>query len=98
MMNEFLFIVSDTLNEIQFSDNERASFNEPSGLAQVRLLTHWWNQEYEVLDFTGKTKLEAIISILSFYEDENFRVGIGDHVFYEGFETMDGVSTICLGS
>lgn len=97
-MNQFSFLVSDTFDEIQFSDNERASLNEPAGLTQVRLLTDWWHQEYEVLDFTGKTKRDAIVRILAFYENERNRNGIGDHIFYEGFETVGDISTICLGS
>ena len=97
-MDQFSFVVSDIFEEIEFSENERLSLNEPSCLSQVRLLTDWWGDKYEIIDFTGFTKRDAIIRILAFYEDENILTGIGDHIFYEGFHIIDGVSTIFLGS
>lgn len=97
-MDQFSFTVCDKFQDIEFSQNERASFNEPSGLTLVRLLTHWWDDEYQIVDFTGTTKRNAIIGILSFYEDPHIRANIGDHIFYEGFHMENGMLTISLGS
>ena len=97
-MKKYSFVVCAKFEEIKFSQDQLISLNKPSGLKEVRLITHYWDNEYETVDFTGTTQQEAIIQILAFYNNQIIRDNIGDHVFYEGFYSENGIMTISLGS
>jgi hypothetical protein len=65
---------------------------------EVLLLSDWLKQKYRLIDFTGTTNEQAIKKILTFYKHKTIRRGVGDHIFFEGFDMIDGKARISLGS
>jgi hypothetical protein len=91
------FFNDDSYDEEQKNEIMNA-LSEPSGLTEVLLLSDWLKQKYCLVNFTGTTNEQAIKKILTFYKHKTIRRGVGDHIFFEGFDMIDGKARISLGS
>jgi len=106
-LNQFEFVITNPFSVVmeELPSEQYDLLDEPSGLTKVMLLSDWWKQTHRLVDFTGTTNKEAIQKILYFYQHKGHRRGVGDHIFFEGFDTIsrcDNVMTehmmIQLGS
>jgi hypothetical protein len=97
-LNNFNFLVTDSYDEIEFTDKQQQLLHHPSYLNFVLLCNNWWKQTYRLLNFTGTTNEEAIKKILVFYKHKTFRRLIGDHIFFEGFNITSNGVILNLGS
>jgi hypothetical protein len=104
--NIFKFCVLDKFEDIEFNDEQRVLLNQPSHLTDVLLINNYWGgnamdmkkRKYRLLNFTGTTNEEAIKKILTFYKHKTYRRLLSHHIFFEGFDFVDGKATIWLGS
>ncbi len=98
-LNDLIFIVLGSYNDIEFTDEQRYILNQPSNLENVLLCSNWDKQTYRTLDFRRTTNEEAIKKILIFYKHKTFRRLIGNHIFFEGFIPFSNDTVIVyLGS
>jgi hypothetical protein len=98
LLNDLTFCITDEFNDIEFTDDQYVLLNLPSELTYVLLCSDWWKQKYRELNFTNTTNKQAIEKILTFYKHKTFRRLIGDHIFFEGFDTVNDLTFISLGS
>ena len=99
-INEYAltFTLLQKFNDIELNQTQRVMLNQPSGLTDVALIRHYWNDGVEILDFRGTTNKEAIEKILGFYKKKSDRKYLGCHLFFEGFHMHDNTAFIQLGS
>lgn len=97
-LNNFTFCVTDDFSDIEFTEEQLVLLNEPSELTFVLLCSDWWKQKYRELDFINTTNRQAIHKILTFYKHKTIRRLVGDHIFFEGFDTVNDMTIISLGS
>ena len=73
---------------------------EPAELTKIFLISDYWKDKVRELNVQGKTVIEVIQTILTFYSHATYRRLIGDHLYFEGFlfdEQLNGFKII-LGS
>jgi hypothetical protein len=104
-----------TLNDIEFNitsdydtivkeecitNEHKEMLNKSSGLTDVLLMTSY--NRFRRVDFTGTTNEQAIKKILTFYKHKTYRRLVGDHIYFEGFHTiemnLESLVAIRLGS
>jgi len=85
----------NVLMENSFSDLPNPE--ETMNLTKIRLISSWLPRRERLLDVTGLNAKEVFQKILRFYKHKTFRRCIGDHIFFEGFNS-DEIPCIILGS
>ena len=100
-INNINFNITSKFDDIQFNDDQRALLNQPSNMTRVVLISSYSvhdasKHKYRLLDFTGTTVEQAIRKILTFYRHKTYRRLIGDHMFFERFDNIDGDAVISV--
>jgi hypothetical protein len=104
-MKEFEMVAGDGWRETdqnhresKRNHNSSGAYHWPANITTARLLTNWETKAYTEVDFTGDTYEMAMRRIIRFYKKMKNRRHLGDHLFIEGFDEIDGNLVIHLGS
>ena len=98
------FSAGDTIEEI-IKDPDHHDLliylAEPAGLTEVLLCCSYKffaTRKWRKLDFTGLTVFEVLQRLVKFYSNKTFRRRLGNHHFFEGFESHSTHATSVMGS
>jgi hypothetical protein len=104
-MGEFEMVAGDGWRETDQNHRQSKRNHHTTGayhwranIGIARLLTNWETKAYVEVDFTGDTYEQVARKIIKFYKAKSHRRHLGDHVFIEGFDEIDGNLVIHLGS
>lgn len=96
LINRFNFPVIVPFDDMNWTQEEKALMNEPSGLTYVLLYSNYRDRKTRILNFTGTSIEQAIRGILSFYKHRTFRRLLGENVYCNTFLYNDVEDCWCI--